>query len=194
MQQSIQSSLKNFTIEGQEPYLDSIVLHSPLETLEDTFTVWKVFESYHPHTIRNIGISNTTPEIVAALVQEMKIKPAVVQNRFFYKERFAVPIRKFCRDNGILFQSFWTLSANPNLVNSQPVLDVAQKAGVDIAAAYYSLVIGLEGVTILDGTTDEEHMKEDLAGLEKAGVWAEGQGAADWEAALQSFKSFINEP
>lgn len=124
----------------------------------------------------------------------MAVKPAVVQNRFFHREGFAAPIREFCSNNGIIFQSFWTLSGNPKHVQSQPVQDVAANAGVNLAAAYYCLVLGLENITILDGTTSDEHMQQDLEGLEKVGVWAEGDGAAAWKTTLEDFKVLIDGP
>ncbi|TFB04830.1 hypothetical protein CCMA1212_003070 [Trichoderma ghanense] len=191
--QSVQSSLENFTVEGQEPYLDSLVLHSPLETMQETVTVWKTLESYTPHKIRHLGISNTTLPIVAALVSDMTVKPAVVQNRFHNKTGYEKDLRTFCREHKIVFQSFWTVSANRHLLQSSPVREVAQKAGVGAVPAFYSLVLGLEGTTILDGTTSETHMIDDLEGIEVVGAWAEGEGADDWDFALRGFKQLIGE-
>jgi diketogulonate reductase-like aldo/keto reductase len=164
-----------------------------MDTIQDTMTVWKTLEHYHPHTIRNIGISNTTLSVLEALYTNMTIKPSVVQNRFHDGTEYETELRAYCRDKGIVFQSFWTLSANPALVKSKPVKLVAEKAGVSTAVAYYALVIGLEGVTVLDGTTKESHMKEDLEGLETVGAWAEGTGASDWASALAAFKELIGE-
>lgn len=59
--------------------------------------------------------------------------------------------------------------------------------------AYYSLVLGLGSLAILDGTTSEAHMVQDLEGIEKVGVWAEGDGTADWEAALAGFKEMVGD-
>ncbi|OTA04054.1 short chain dehydrogenase/reductase [Trichoderma parareesei] len=191
--QSVQSSLANFTIDGQEPYLDSLVLHSPMETMQETVTVWKTLESYTPHKIRHLGISNTTLPVLMALVSNMTVKPAVVQNRFHNKTDYEADLRAFCREHKIVFQSFWTISANRHLLQSSPVREVAQKAGVGAVAAFYSMVLGLEGTTILDGTTSETHMKEDLEGIEVVGAWAEGEGASDWEAALGGFKQLIGD-
>ncbi|OAA59306.1 NADP-dependent oxidoreductase domain protein [Cordyceps fumosorosea ARSEF 2679] len=192
--QSVQSSLLNFTIEGEEVYLDSVVLHSPLDTLNDTIAAWKTLEGYHPHKIRNLGISNATLGIVEALHSRVTVKPAVVQNRFYPDTNYEVGLRAFCKEHDIKFQSFWTIGANPHLVKSQPVIDVVDGAGVGPVSAYYALVMGLEGVTILDGTTKEVHMKEDLEGLERVGTWADGDGAATWEKALGDFKELIEEP
>ncbi|PNY28495.1 NAD(P)H-dependent D-xylose reductase [Tolypocladium capitatum] len=192
--QSVQSSLKNFTMDdGQEPFLDSVVLHSPLDTIQDTMTVWETLESYAPRTIRNLGISNATLPIVEALHSRAARPPAVVQNRFHARTGYEGPLRAFCRDRGVVFQSFWTITANGRLVQGEPVVRVARGAGVEPVAAYYALVLGLGNVAILDGTTDERHMKEDLEGVEKVGLWAEGEGAADWEAALGSFKTMIGD-
>jgi gamma-glutamyl:cysteine ligase YbdK (ATP-grasp superfamily) len=64
---------------------------------------------------------------------------------------------------------------------------------VEGAAAYYALVLGLDGVTVLDGTTQEKHMTDDLEGIEKVGVWAESSGAGKWAEALADFKRLISE-
>ncbi|EQK98468.1 NADP-dependent oxidoreductase domain protein [Ophiocordyceps sinensis CO18] len=194
VRQSVQSSLDNFTLQGQEPYLDSIVVHSPMDTMQETMTVWEALESYVPHRVRNLGISNADLDTVQALVRgATAIKPAVVQNRFHERTGFEAALRAFCRDNGLVFQSFWTISANAPLVQSEPVARVARLAGVERAAAYYALVLGLGSVTVLDGTTSEAHMKEDLEGIDKVGLWADGGGAAHWEDALKGFKAMVGD-
>ncbi|EJP68263.1 aldo-keto reductase (AKR), putative [Beauveria bassiana ARSEF 2860] len=192
--QSVRSSLKNFTIDGQDAYLDSLVLHSPLDTLDDTIVAWKTLEGYHPHKIRNLGISNATLGIVEALHSRVTVKPAIVQNRFYPDTDYEAGLRVFCKEHDVKFQSFWTIGANPHLIKSQPVVNVLQGAGVGIVPAYYALVMGLEGITILDGTTKEAHMKEDLDGLERVGAWADGDGEATWKKALGEFKQLIKEP
>ncbi|KAJ4131176.1 hypothetical protein NW768_006718 [Fusarium equiseti] len=191
--QSMQSSLKYFAVEGEESYFDSVLLHSPLRTMEDTITAWKTLETYVPHKIRNLGISNTTLPILQALNDAVTVKPSVVQNRFYPDTRFEVELRAYCRQQDIAFQSFWTLSANPRLAVSKPVKLVAEKAGVEPVAAYYALVLGLDGVTVLDGTTTESHMKDDLEGVEKIALWAEESGADEWTAALTEFKQSIGD-
>lgn len=189
----MESSLRYFTIEGEEPYLDSVVLHSPLPTIEETLTAWKTLEGYVPHKIRNLGISNTTLSILRAVHEQATVKPSVVQNRFHLQTDFEVPLRTFCRERDIVFQSFWTLSANKPLYQSGPVKEIAEMVGVPTAVAYYSLVLGLEGLAILDGTTNEQHMKDDLEGIRLVGTWAEGTGKEAWSSALVNFKELIRE-
>lgn len=193
IRQSIESSLKLFTFEDRDTYFDSVVMHSPLQTIDETLVAWKTLETYTPHKIRNLGISNTTLDVLKALYEETTIKPSVVQNRFYDSTDFDVELRAFCREKGIVFQSFWTLSANQPLFQSDPVKEVSQKTGVSTASAYYSLVLGLEGITVLNGTTNEVHMKEDLEGLERVGLWAETEGAQDWDSSLTAFKKLIGE-
>ncbi|KAF7549432.1 hypothetical protein G7Z17_g6384 [Cylindrodendrum hubeiense] len=191
--QSVRSSLEYFTTQGQEPYLDSVVMHSPMDTVEETITAWKTLETYVPGKIRNLGISNITLTVLQALNGAATVKPSVVQNRFHAETGFETSLRAYCREQGIIFQSFWTFSANPRLARAKPVGEVAEKSGVAPVAAYYALVLGLEGITILDGTTNEAHMKDDLEGIDVVGAWAEGGGAADWASALTSFKELIGD-
>ncbi|PHH83100.1 hypothetical protein CDD82_3510 [Ophiocordyceps australis] len=192
--QSVESSLANFTMaDDQEPYLDSLVLHSPMDTLQDTMMVWKMLEAYTPRRIRHLGISNTSLPVLQTLCDNMATKPVIVQNRFHARTGFESPLRGFCAQRGIVFQAFWTISANAALVQSEPVEQIARSANVQLPEAYYSLILGLGCMTVLDGTTDEEHMKQDLEGIQKVGLWAEGEGSAEWATALKAFKAIIKD-
>lgn len=197
VQVSVASSLKNLAAtEGDgDAYLDSVVLHSPLGSMEDTVLVWKTLSKYVPGQIRHLGISNTPLEIVQYLLDapDIKVKPSVVQNRFHDKTKWEVPLRALCREHGVVFQSFWTLSGNPRLVRHDVVTQVAKAASVDQEVAFYSLVLGLGGTTILDGTTSPQHMSADLGGIERIGSWSEGEGQQVWTAALTKFRQLIGE-
>ncbi|PHH66704.1 hypothetical protein CDD81_6541 [Ophiocordyceps australis] len=194
VRQSVESSLANFTMaDGEEPYLDSLVLHSPMDTLQDTMMVWKTLETYTPHRVRHLGISNTSVSVLQTLCDNMATKPVIVQNRFYARTRFESQVRSFCAQRGIIFQAFWTISANAPLVQSEPVEQIARSANVQLPEAYYSLILGLGDISVLDGTTDEEHMKQDLEGIEKVGLWAEGEGGAEWATALKAFKAIIKD-
>ena len=190
--QSVQSSLQNFTVQdGSEPYLDSLVLHSPMDAISDTLQVWRTLETYVPKQIRNLGVSNTDMETFAHLLTETTVKPAIVQNRFHKETSYENDLRQMCSSNGTAFQAFWTLSANRILSQSIPVVAVSQSARVQLPAAYFSLILALEGISILDGTTSEVHMREDLDGIEKVGIWAEGEGKEEWMQAFAAFKVAI---
>ncbi|OTA96718.1 hypothetical protein M434DRAFT_392656 [Hypoxylon sp. CO27-5] len=194
---SVASSLHNFQIaESETPYLDSLVLHSPLRTLSDTTKVWKALETYVPHRIRQLGISNAPLQVVDYLCTSPDIttRPACVQNRFYPATRWEVDLREYCRDKGIIFQTFWTLTGNPYLLKSEPVQKLATSANIELPVALYALVLGLGGTAILDGTTNEAHMKGDLEGIEIVEEYAQSEhGQSVWLECLGSFKKLIKE-
>ncbi|KAI0011715.1 Aldo/keto reductase [Xylariaceae sp. FL0662B] len=194
---SVASSLQSFRCEGtKESYLDSLVLHSPLSTLSDTVKVWKTLETYVPHKVRQLGISNTPLSVVDYLCTspDIAIRPACVQSRFYPATRWEVDLRAYCRSRGIMFQTFWTLSGNPHLLRSAPVQKLSNDVGVDLPVALYSLVLGLEGIAVLDGTTNETHMKDDLEGIEIMSNFARSEkGRPVWLECLGAFKKLIGE-
>ena len=59
-------------------------------------------------------------------------------------------------------RSFWTLTGSPSLLQHPVLQAFAQKKGMSPASAVYRLA-QLHGVTPLSGTTNEEHMREDVA-------------------------------
>ncbi|KAF1815000.1 aldo-keto reductase-like protein [Eremomyces bilateralis CBS 781.70] len=191
---SVKSSFRNLrpreeTESENETYIDCLLLHSPLDTLESTVQAWKVLESYVPKRIRHLGISNVDLQILQGLYDSVEIKPAVVQNRFIPMTGYDVELREFCADKGIMYESFWTLTGNPNLLRLESVQDLAAKVRVAPEVGCYALVMAL-GITTLNGTTSTEHMKDDLAGVLKVQEWA-SEHPEEWQKAKDSFRTFI---
>lgn len=177
-------------------YIDTLVLHSPLPTIDQTLEAWSTAETYVPHRIRNLGISNCTLSELETLClsPQVKVKPAVVQNRFYQNTRYDVPLRAFSRDHAIIYQSFWTLTANPGLLaSSGPVGMLAQQAKISPQAALYGLVLGLGNTTVLNGTNNESHMAADLTALQIMQMFVSEQPDA-WKQLLDRFKMIIGEP
>ncbi|EOA88100.1 uncharacterized protein SETTUDRAFT_108102 [Exserohilum turcica Et28A] len=171
---SVASSLQNLRHETDSPdqtFLDCLLLHSPLPTIEQTLQAWTLLETYVPHRIRSLGISNVTLPVLEALYQSATVKPSVVQNRFYPQTRFDVPLRNFCTQHGIEYQSFWTLTGNPALLRCDPVVALAQAVHVEIPVALYALVMD-RGVAVLNGSTSTDHMRSDLQGIAKVREWA----------------------
>lgn len=190
---SVAVSLKNLST-GEDSYLDCLLLHSSLPKIEWTVIAWNTLSSYvAAGKIRHLGIANVSFPILAFLVNDMDVKPSVVQNPFCADSRYEAQLRRFCREQGIVFQSFWTLTGNPGLLKSEPVADLARGTGVSKQVALYALVVGLDKVTVLDGTTNEGRMVEDLEGLEIVGRWAENRGKGEWQRILEAFKGLIGE-
>ncbi|KAF1850122.1 aldo-keto reductase-like protein [Cucurbitaria berberidis CBS 394.84] len=189
---SVASSLKNLRPreESEEgSYLDCLLLHSPLPTIEQTVQAWQLLESYVPDRIRSLGISNVTLPTLQVIYNESTVKPSVVQNRFYPQTRYDVPLRRFCQENSITYQSFWTLTGNPALLKSKPVGALAQAAGIDQSVALYALVMDL-GVVVLNGTTSSEHMQEDLEGLRKVREWNLSH-SQEWAGISDDFKVIV---
>lgn len=197
---SIKSSLHNLrpsedVSSVDDAYIDTLVIHSPLPTINQTLEAWLALETYVPHRIRNLGISNCPLPILQKLFNsaEVTVKPAVVQNRFYDDTRFDVPLRAFCRENQIIYQSFWTLTANPELIRSGPVQQLAAQVNISPAAALYTLVMGLGQTTVLNGTKNETRMNEDLAAPRKVEKFVQTQ-ATEWQQLLVEFGRLIGEP
>lgn len=197
---SVLSSLRNLNFadavrddDAAEPYIDTLVLHSPLRTIDETMEVWRTLEQYVPGEIRNLGISNCNLFSLMDLYERATIKPSVVQNRFYPNTKFDIGLRRFCQEKNIIYQSFWTLSANPELVWSTEVGSLGQTVGISAQSALYCFVLGLGNVSILNGTKSLEHIQEDWRAIEKVRAFAQLH-PGEWESRLASFRALIGQP
>ncbi|KAF2870425.1 aldo-keto reductase-like protein [Massariosphaeria phaeospora] len=189
---SVSSSLRNLRpSEDSEDgsYIDSFLLHSPLPTIEQTIEAWNILESYVPEKIRALGISNVSLPILQAVYEHATIKPSVVQNRFYPATKYDLALRYFCLEHDISYQSFWTLTGNPRLLKSEPVLTLAKLCQVNESVALYALVMDL-GIVILNGTTSVQHMDEDLAGIAKVSRWKLAH-ATNWARLRLAFQPLV---
>lgn len=197
---SVMSSLQNFNFanvvkddEETQPYIDTLVLHSPMQTLNETLEVWQTLEQYVPNEIRNLGISNCNLFTLMDLYERSSIKPSLVQNRFYPNTKFDIGVRQFCKEKNIIYQSFWTLSANPTLVWSNVAGALANQLDINPQSALYCLVLGLGNTTILNGTKKTQHMQEDWRAIQKAKEYAESH-PAEWERTMADFRKLIGQP
>jgi diketogulonate reductase-like aldo/keto reductase len=158
--QSFQVSLKNL----QTTYLDCLVLHSPLSSLQKTMEVWRAMERiFHTGAVKQLGISNCyNLQTLEDLHEAAEIKPAVVQNRFYADTQYDRNIRFFCKQQGIIYQSFWTLSANPQVLTNPVILKLAASYNRTAAQVFFRYLIQV-GIVPLTGTTSAQHMRDDLA-------------------------------
>lgn len=158
--QSFATSQKNLGTE----YVDSLVLHSPLARWDHLLTVWQAMEAIHDRGgARQLGISNCyDPALFQRLYQETRVKPSVLQNRFYADTGYDKELRAFCRERGIVFQSFWTLTANPQILRSRVVQELARTYRKTEAQIFFRYLTQT-GIVPLTGTTSDQHMQEDLA-------------------------------
>lgn len=157
--QSFHSSLRNL----QTRYVDSLVLHSPLRSSQQTDEVWRAMEAIvATGSARRLGISNCYDLAeLQRLYRSATVKPAVVQNRFYSDTHYDREIRAFCREHDIVYQSFWTLTANPTLLAHAQVGSLATKYGRTRAQILFRYLTQ-QGVVPLTGTRSLAHMREDL--------------------------------
>ncbi|HTB86662.1 MAG TPA: aldo/keto reductase [Steroidobacteraceae bacterium] len=157
--QSVAVSLKNL----QTDYLDCVLLHSPMPTMTQTRAAWRALESLiDTGRVRQLGISNCYRlDDLESLYESARIKPAVVQNRFYADTNYDRDIRAYCGQQKIIYQSFWTLSANPQLLAHDSIGAPAathKRTPAQILFRYLTQI----GVVPLTGTKSEAHMRDDL--------------------------------
>ncbi len=158
--QSFASSLRNLGTH----YVDALILHSPLRRTTEQTEVWRAMEAIAGQgAALRIGISNCYQiGVLERLYRQAEIKPSIVQNRFHAETGHDREIRAFCRDHGTIYQSFWTLTANPHLLAHDSVLRLAKKYQRTPAQILFR-VLTQEGIVPLTGTRSAIHMREDLA-------------------------------
>lgn len=161
--QSFKVSLQNLKVE----YLDVLILHSPLNSLERTLEAWQGLELIQKAGgTRQLGLSNCYDlNLLKELYRQAQIKPVILQNRFYAKTGYDVEIRRWCRDYNITYQSFWTLTANARLLAHETLKSLCEKLQKTPAQILFRY-LHQKGVTPLTGTTNPQHMVEDLAIME----------------------------
>ena len=158
--QSVAASLKNL----QTNYLDCVLLHSPMPTMTLNLTVWRALETFvDTGIVRQLGISNCYGlDDLKALNDAVRIKPAILQNRFYADTNYDRDLRAYCDQQKIIYQSFWTLSANPQLLAHKTMAALASAYNRTAAQILFRYLTQI-GVVPLTGTKSEIHMYEDLA-------------------------------
>ena len=158
--QSFAASLRNL----QTDYLDSLLLHSPLADATQTMGVWRAMESLVDiGGVRQLGISNCySLDQLNSLYNCARVKPAVVQNRFYAESAYDHEIRAFCGKQRIAYQSFWTLTANAQVLGHDTITRLASTYGRTAVQILFRYLTQTD-VVPLTGTRSEAHMREDLA-------------------------------
>lgn len=162
---SVAVSLQNL----QTDYIDSLVLHSPMDTIEETMVVWRVMESFVDEgKVLRLGISNCYDYAkFTALYEQARIKPSVLQNRFYEQSNWDTELRRFAKEHKVWYQSFWTLTANRNALATAEVKEMAEAKGLTPQTFLFAFLLSLGHFTPLSGTTSRVHMAEDVAVMER---------------------------
>ena len=157
---SCQVSLQNLGIS----VIDSLILHSPYPHFEQTMEAWITLESLvKTGVVRQIGISNCYDlSLFEKIFDTASIPPSILQNRFYKDTNFDISLRAFCKKHNVVYQSFWTLTANPTALRAQPIIDCASKYNKTPEQIFFRYLTQ-RNIAPLNGTTSPQHMREDLA-------------------------------
>lgn len=163
LEKQVEQSFKVSQNNLKTTYLDSLVLHSPLDSHENNMKVWRALEKiYKENGTKQIGISNCySLDVLKFIFNNSEIKPSVIQNRFYKDTDYDKELRKWCLDNEIIYQSFWTLTANPHILSSAEIKDLSRKFNKTNAQILFRYLTQI-GVAPLTGTSSKTHMEEDL--------------------------------
>jgi diketogulonate reductase-like aldo/keto reductase len=162
VQQSFASSLQHLHTD----YLDSYVLHAPFSRRglgAADWEVWAAMEAfYEAGKTKTIGVSNITAAQLTLLCQQAQVKPMMVQNRCFAVTAWDEEVRDICREHGIIYQGFSLLTANRDVLAEREILAIAAREGVGPEQVIFRFAHQV-GMLPLTGTTNPQHMAEDLA-------------------------------
>jgi diketogulonate reductase-like aldo/keto reductase len=159
VEKSFETSKKNLKMN----FIDSYILHSPVYPGTKLQKVWeKMEEFYDKKEVGQLGISNCYDlDVLVYLYENAIIKPSVVQNRFYAQSGYDKGLREFCLDKGIIYESFWSLSANPHILASEVLENLANKYNREVAEIFYRFLNHIN-IVPLNGTTSTKHMIADL--------------------------------
>ena len=145
-------------------YIDSLLLHSPLFPYPNMQRAYKAMEElYDKGEVRHLGISNCYDlELLKHVYKDARVKPSFVQNRFYADTGYDKELRAWCINHNIAYQGFWTLTANPHILQSEPMRLLTQKYAKTPAQLFYRFLT-CKGITPLIGSTSKRHLEEDVA-------------------------------
>jgi diketogulonate reductase-like aldo/keto reductase len=161
VRQSFDSSLAHLHTD----YLDSYVLHAPYSRLglgDEDWEVWGAMEElYQSGKTKMIGVSNITAAQLAELCERANVKPMVVQNRCFAVLGWDLEVREICQAHDVIYQGFSLLTANREVLAGREIQTLARRLNATPAQIIFRFAMQI-GMLPLTGTTDEQHMREDL--------------------------------
>jgi diketogulonate reductase-like aldo/keto reductase len=162
--QSLASSLEHLNCE----HVDSFILHGPASNYDWTEHDAEVWEAMRQERdagrTRVIGVSNVSLSHLEQMSATGAEKPAFVQNRCYASMGWDREVRHFCRERGIVYQGFSLLTANVDVVHHALVRSLAQSLNVTPPQIIFAFARAI-GILPLTGTSNAEHMGQDLASL-----------------------------
>ncbi len=162
--QSVSSSLDHLSTD----YVDSLVLHGPASNYDWTehdAEVWDAMqEERESGRARLLGVSNVSLRHLEQMAEIHDQPPHFVQNRCFARTGWDRDVRHFCRERKITYQGFSLLTANIEVLHHPLLTSIVARTGSTLAQVGFAFARAIE-ILPLTGTTDANHMAQDLASL-----------------------------
>jgi len=160
--QSMASSLDHLASD----HVDSYVLHGPSSNHDWTDADAEVWEAMGKERdagrTRLLGVSNVSLRHLQPMAAARAELPAFVQNRCYARLGWDRAMRLFCRQHKIIYQGFSLLTANQEVLHHPLIASLAASANATPAQVVFSFARAV-GILPLTGTSNAEHMKQDLA-------------------------------
>ena len=191
VKQSLEQSLRNL----RTTYLNSWLLHSPYQSVEDTLEAYHTMESLAllpplremsgvttamevgdgltllpDRRVLQLGVSNVYDLDTFKRIYEgaRSIKPSVLENRFTKAEHYSPELRAYCKEHGIRYQTFWTLTGNKEILATTEFREAYGSARrsdslykMSETQFWFGYLISI-GLTPLAGPRSISHMEEDV--------------------------------
>ena len=165
--QSMASSLGHLGTD----HIDSYVLHGPSSNYDWTNADAEVWEAMRKERdagrTRLLGVSNVSLLHLQQLAAARAELPAFVQNRCYARLGWDREVRFFCREHKITYQGFSLLAANQEVLHHPLIASLAANAKVTPAQVVVHFARRI-GILPLTGTSNADHMKQDLASSDVA--------------------------
>jgi diketogulonate reductase-like aldo/keto reductase len=162
--QSMASSLEHLGTD----HVDSYVLHGPASGYGWTDADSEVWEAMRKERdagrTRFLGVSNVSLRHLEQMAMAHPEGPAFVQNRCYARYGWDRDVRLFCGERKIIYQGFSLLTANVEVLHHPLITGLAASANATPAQIIFSFARAI-GMLPLTGTSNAEHMKQDLASV-----------------------------
>ena len=160
--QSLANSLEHLGTD----YVDSYLLHGPSsldDWADDDAEVWDAMcKERNDGRTRLLGVSNISFRQIEQMTASHAEAPAFVQNRCYARDGWDREVRSLCREREISYQGFSLLTANKKVASHPLIADIAERANATPAQVVFSFA-RMVGILPLTGTSNPEHMEQDLA-------------------------------
>jgi diketogulonate reductase-like aldo/keto reductase len=160
--QSMASSLEHLGTD----HVDSYVLHGPASGQGWTdfdAEVWAAMvKERDAGRTRLLGVSNVSLRHLQQMAATGAEVPAFVQNRCFARFGWDRAVRAFCAERKIVYQGFSLLTANVDVLHHPLIVGIAARNRATPAQVVFRFAKAVSMLP-LTGTSDAEHMKQDLA-------------------------------